>query len=97
MQVVTSSFSLFKTIFRMLQNFWVLLPHLQPVMKTSLMASLSPPPSMSWTKNTPAVYVGGLGREVGEEQLEEIFSMFGKVEKMVVVVEKDGERRPNQA
>ena len=40
---------------------------------------------MSWTKNTPAVYVGGLGREVGEEQLEEIFSMLGKVEK-----EKEG-------
>ena len=50
---------------------------------------------MSWTKNTPViipgtVFVGGLGREVGEEQLEEIFSMLGKVEKVVVVMEKDG-------
>ena len=33
--------------------------------------------------------------KVGEEQLGEIYSMFGKVEK--VVVEKDGERGPNQA
>ena len=50
---------------------------------------------MSWTKNTPViipgtVFVGGLAREVGEEQLEEIFSMLGKVEKVVVVMEKDG-------
>ena len=62
------------------------LPHLQPVIKTCLMSSLSPPPSMSWTKNTPViisgtVFVGGLVMEVGEEQLEEIFSMVGKVEK----------------
>jgi hypothetical protein len=41
--------------------------------------------------------MGGLGMKVGAEQLEEIYSMFGKVEKVVVVVEKDGERRPNQA
>ena len=50
---------------------------------------------MSWTKNTPViipgtVFVGGLAREVGEEQLEQIFSMLGKVEKVVVVMEKDG-------
>jgi RNA recognition motif-containing protein len=79
----------------MLQNFWVPLPHLQPVLKTCLMPFLSPPLSMSWTKNTPViipgtVFVGGLQREVREEQLEEIFSMFGKVEKVAVVVEKDG-------
>jgi hypothetical protein len=56
-------------------------------------------------ENTPViipgtVFMGGLGMKVGEEQLEEIYSMFGKVEKVekvVVVVEKDGERRPNQA
>ena len=53
-------------------------------------------------ENTPfiipgTVFMGGLGMKVGEEQLEEIYSMFGKVEKVVVVVEKDGERRPNQA
>ena len=89
MQVLSSSFSLFQIIIGML------LPHLQPVIKTCPMPSLSPPPSMSWTKNTPViipgtVFVGGLGREVGEEQLEEIFSMLGKVEKVVVVMEKDG-------
>ena len=79
----------------MIQNVWVSLPQLQPVMKTCLMPSLSPPPSMSWTMITPViipctVFVGGLGKEVGEEQLEEIFSVFGKVKKGVVVVEKDG-------
>ena len=59
------------------------------------MPSLSPAPSMSWNMNTPViipgtVFVGGLGKEVGEEQLKVIFSMFGEVEKVVVVMEKDG-------
>ena len=85
---------LFQIIIKMLQNYWVPLPHLQPVMKTCTMPSLSPTPSMSLNMNTPfiipgTVFVGGLGREVGEEQLKEIFSMFGEVEKVVVVMEKD--------
>ena len=86
---------LFQIIIKMLQNYWVPLPHLQPVMKTCPMPSLlSPTLSMSWNMNTPViipgtVFVGGLGREVGEEQLKEIFSMFGEVEKVVVVMEKD--------
>ena len=81
---------LFQIIIKMLQNYWVPLPHLQPVMKTCTMPSLSPTPSMSWNMNTPVtipgtVILGGLGRE---EQLKEIFSMFGKLEKVVVVMEK---------
>ena len=48
---------------------------------------------MSWTKNSHViipgtVFVGGLGMEMGEEQLEVIFSMLGKVKK--VMVENDG-------
>ena len=77
-----SFISLFQIIIKMLQNYWVPLPHLQPVMKTCTMPSLSPVPSKSWNMNTAliipgTVFVGGLGREVGEEQLKVIFSMFG--------------------
>ena len=86
--------TLFQIIIRMLRNFWVPLPHHQQLRKIFLLAFLSSAPSMSRTKNTPViipgcVFVGSLGREVGEDQLEEIFTIFGMVEKVVVVRKTD--------
>ena len=56
---------------------------------------LIPSPTQSWAKSKPVivpdtVFVGGLGVQVGEEQLEKVFSVFGQVKKVLVVMDIDG-------